>query len=124
MKPQKTLLLVDHARQLEHCRAALEQSGYAVLIARGARQGLKLFVSNPVDAVVLDGGAERKRNGDSMAARMRKHNPHVRIVMTGTALPESVLHLADGFFDNRNRPEFFPMLVDRLLRREKRANAA
>lgn len=124
MKAQKVLLLLEDGAQLKNCRAALEHSGYAVLIARNARQGLKLLQSITVDAVLLDGAGEAKRNEDSIAARVRKQNPTVRILMTGTALPESALNLADAFIDHRNRPEFFPMLVDRLLRRDKRAHAA
>lgn len=124
MKSQKTLLLLDRGDQLKSCRSALQRSGYAVLTARSARHGLKLLQVVAVDAVLLDGAAEAKRNGSSIAARVRKQNPGVRILMTGTALPESALHLADGFIDHRNRPEFFPMVVDRLLRRDKRIHAA
>ena len=124
MKAQKVLLLVEDGAGLETCRAALEHSGYAVLIARSARQGLKLLQSITVDVVLLDGAADTKKNHYSVAARVRKLNPTARILMTGTALPESALNLADGFIDHRNRPEFFPMLVDRLLRRDKRAHAA
>ncbi len=124
MKAQKVLLLVEEGAGLKTCRAALEDSGYAVLIARSAREGLKLLESITVDAVLLDGAADTKRNRHSVAARVRKLNPTTRILMTGTALPESALSLADGFIDHRNRPEFFPMLVDRLLRRDRRAHAA
>lgn len=124
MKAQKILLLVEDGAGLKNCRAALEHSGYAVLTARSARQGLKLLQSVTVDAVLLDGAADSKRNEYSVAARVRKQNPAVRILMTGTALPESALNLADGFIDHRNRPEFFPMLMDRLLRPHKRAHAA
>ncbi|HZU43579.1 MAG TPA: response regulator [Terriglobales bacterium] len=124
MKSHRTLLLIESGLSLKDCKTALEQSGYAVLTARSSRQGLKLLQSLSVDAVLLDGAAEAKRNGSSVAARVRKQNPSVRILMTGTALPERALYLADGFIDNRNRPEFFPMLLDRLLRREKRAHAA
>jgi DNA-binding NtrC family response regulator len=123
MKAQKTLLLVDDGHQLKNCIAALENSGYAVLTARGARQGLKLFVSSPVDAVVLD-CATRGNKRHLVAARMRKRNPRIPILMTGRALPESALNLADGFIDKRNRPEFFPMAVDRLLRRDRRLSVA
>ena len=124
MKAQKTLLLLDGCDQLRNCKSALEQSGYAVLTARSARHGLKLLQAVAVDAVLLDGAAEAKRNGGSIAALVRKQNPGVRILMTGTALPERALHLADGFIDHRNRPEFFPMVVDRLLRRDRRVRAA
>jgi DNA-binding response OmpR family regulator len=124
MKAQKTLLVLERGAQLKNCKAALEQSGYSVVTAHSIRYGLKLLQSLAVDAVLLDGAAEVKRNGSSIAARVRKQSPGVRILMTGAALPESALHLADGFIDNRNRPEFFPMLVDRLLRRDKRAHAA
>ncbi|SRR5579884_3217891 len=124
MRAQKVLLLVEDGAGLKTCRAALEDSGYAVLIARNARQALDLLQSITVDVVLLDGAADTKRNRHSVAARVRKLSPAARILMTGTALPESALVLADGFIDHRNRPEFFPMVVDRLLRRDKRAHAA
>ena len=126
MRAQKTLLLVDDGRQLKDCRAALKQSGYAVLTARSARQGLKLFFSTPVDAVVLDCATIRALKGHLIAVQMRQCNPRVPILMTGTGatLSESALNLADGFIDKRNRPEFFLMAIDRLLRRDRRVTAA
>src|SRR5581483_10235554 len=110
MRAQKTLLLVDDGSLLRNCKAALEHSGYAVLTARSARQGLKLISSTPVDAVVLDFATIQALQGQLIAAQMRRRNPRLPILMTGTgtALPESALNLADGFIDNRNRPEFFP----------------
>ena len=124
MRAQKTLLLVDDGRQLRSCKAALEHSGYAVLTARSARQGLKLISSMAVDAVVLDFATIQALQGQLIAAQMRQRNPRLPILMTGTALPESALNLADGFIDNRNRPEFFPMAIDLLLRRDRRVSAA
>ncbi len=126
MKAQKTLLLVDDGAQLSDCRTTLEQSGYAVLTARNARQGLRMLASAPIDMVVLACVRERAANGYLAACRMRKCNPRIRILMTakGAALPESTLNLADGYIDTRNRPEFFLMAVDRLLHRDRRPTAA
>ena len=126
MRAQKTLLVVDDGSQLKNCKAALEHSGYAVLTARSARQGLKLICSTPVDAVVLDFATIQALQGQLIAAQMRQRNPRMAILMTGTggALPESALNLADGFIDNRNRPEFLAMAIDRLLRRDRRVPAA
>ncbi len=126
MKAQKRLLLVDDGTQLNNCRTTLEQSGYAVITARSAREGLKLLASAPVDVVVLACARDGARNGYAAACRMRKHNPRLRILMTaeGAELPESALNVADGFIDARNRPEFFLMAVDRLLHRDRRLTAA
>jgi DNA-binding NtrC family response regulator len=126
MRAQKTLLVVDDRSQLKNCKAALEQSGYAVLTARSARQGLKLISSTPVDAVVVDFATIQALQGQLIAAQLRHRNPRLPILMTGTgaALPESALNWADGFIDNRNCPEFLAMAIDLLLRRERRVSAA
>jgi len=126
MRAQKTLLVVDDGSQLKNCKAALKHSGYAVLTARSARQGLKLICSMPVDAVVLDFATIQALQGQLIAAQMRQRNPRMAILMTGTGgvLPESALNLADGFIDKRNRPEFLAMAIDRLLHRDRRVHAA
>ncbi len=117
---------MDDGAQLSDCRTTLERSGYAVITAHSAREGLKLLASAPVDVVVLACARDGARDGYTAACRMRRHNPRLRILMTaeGGAVPESALNVADGFIDTRNRPEFFLMAVDRLLRRDRRLTAA
>ncbi len=52
---QKTLLCVDdNQSSLNICKIILENFGYQVLTASSAREGLGMFASNVIDAVILD----------------------------------------------------------------------
>ena len=58
----------------------LESNGYEVLEATGGDEGLKLFLSHSVDAVVLDYQMPGM-NGDVVAAKMKRAKSHVPIML-------------------------------------------
>lgn len=76
----------------------LEQSGYEVLEASGGDEGLKLFRSRSVDAVVLDYQMPGM-NGDVVAAKMKRINAQVPIMLLSAygPLPQSKLRSVDTF---------------------------
>ena len=78
---QKTLLCVDdNQSSLKICKMVLEDFGYRVLTASSGREGLEVFVSNAIDAVILDYQMP-EMNGELVAAEIRKTNPRVPILM-------------------------------------------
>ena len=77
MRKQKAVILcIDDATiTLEASKELLEISGYEVLTAQSGKEGLELFLSHPIDAVVLDHQMPGM-NGNRVASQMRK-NPSV-----------------------------------------------
>ncbi len=78
---QKTLLCVDdNQSSLNICKIILEDFGYKVSTASSAREGLEIFASNVIDAVILDYQMP-EMNGELVAAEMRRTKPRVPILM-------------------------------------------
>ena len=74
------LCIDDHWNILIGHKMLLEESGYEVLEATSGDEGLKLFRSHPVDAVVLDYRMPGM-NGDVAAAQMKRIKSHVPIML-------------------------------------------
>ena len=74
------LCIDDHWNGLIGRKMLLEKNGYEVLEATGGDEGLKLFLSHPVDAVVLDYRMPGM-NGDVVAAKMKRIKSHVPIML-------------------------------------------
>ena len=66
----------------------LEQNGYQLLTASNGAEGLRLFMSRPVDAIVLDYQLGLL-DGGVVADEIKRVKPHVPIVMLAedTELP-------------------------------------
>jgi CheY-like chemotaxis protein len=118
MEKQKPIILCidDDGAGLEARKELLEISGYEVLTAQSGVQGLGLFVSHPIDAVVLDYKMPGM-NGDRVASEMRRVKPGVPILMlSGYAeLFPNELTCVDAFV---SKGESWPTVVstlDRLL---------
>ena len=120
---QKTLLCVDdNQSSLKICKIILENSGYKVLTASSGREGLEVFASNAIDAVILDYQMP-EMNGELVAAEMKRTNPEIPILMLSgwVSLPESALRLVDEFVNKGDRVEFMLLTVQQVLSRgEKR----
>jgi len=93
-------------------KMVLEQSGYRVLEASGGDEALKLFRSHNVDAVVLDYQLPGM-NGDVVAAKMKRINSHVPIMLLSAygPLPKKKLRSVDSFLSKSQPPD---MLVSKL----------
>ena len=116
---QKTLLCVDdNQSSLKICKIILENSGYKVLTASSGREGLEVFASNAIDAVILDYQMP-EMNGELVAAEMKRTNPEIPILMLSgwVSLPESALRLVDEFVAKGDRVEFMLLTVQQVLSR-------
>jgi len=92
------LCIDDHWKGLIARKMLLEKSGYKVIEASGEDDGLKLFRSREVDAVVLDYQIPGT-TGDAVAAKMKSINSSVPIMMLSAygPLPKNKLSSIDSF---------------------------
>lgn len=97
-RKSRILCIDDHWNGLISRKMLLEKNGYEVLEASGGDEGLKLFRSQPVDAVVLDYQMPGM-NGDVVAAKMKRIKSHVPIMLLSAyePLPKSKLKSVDSF---------------------------
>src|SRR5712692_11770656 len=107
MSRQKATILCidDDWNGLIGRKMLLEENGYEVLEATGSPEGLKMFLSHPVDAVVLDYQMPGM-NGDVVAAKMKRARSQVPIMLLSAygPLPESKLKSVDTFL-SKSQPQ-------------------
>lgn len=116
-KPKAIILCIDDdGAGLEARKELLEISGYEVLTAQSGENGLGLFVSHPIDAVVLDYKMPGM-NGDRVARQMRRVKPDVPILMLSgyCDLPLNELSCVDAFLSKGESWSTVVSAVDRLL---------
>jgi CheY-like chemotaxis protein len=118
MEKQKAIILCidDDGAGLEACKELLEISGYEVLTAQTGEQGLGLFVSHPIDAVVVDYQMPGM-NGDRVARQMRRVKPDVPILMLSgySELSLKELSCVDAFLTKGESWSTVVSTLDRLL---------
>src|SRR5439155_13390498 len=118
MARQKRILCIDdHWSGLIGRKMLLEQNGYEVLEATGGSEGLKLFLSQDVDAVILDYQMP-DMNGAVVAARMKKVRSKVPIILLSAygPLPRRKLRSEEHTSELQSRGH----LVCRLLLEKKK----
>ncbi len=110
------LCIDDHWNGLIGRKKFLEQNGYEVLEASGGDEGLKLFLSRDVDAVVLDYQMPGM-NGDVVAARMKRINSAVPIMLLSAygPLPKNKLRAVDSFLSKSQPPNILLSTLQGLL---------
>jgi CheY-like chemotaxis protein len=104
--PRATILCIDdHWNALIGRKLLLEQCGYEVLEATSGDEGLRLFLSHAVDAVVLDYQMPGM-TGDLVAARMKRINAHIPILLLSAygPLPDTKLRSIDTFVSKSQPP--------------------
>jgi len=86
--------------------ALLEDNGYRVLTATCGREGLQLFVSQAIDAILLDYYLGLL-DGGVVAAEIKRMKPETRVVMLTDhwAAPHDVLKSVDAFVFKSHGPE-------------------
>ena len=81
IRRHKTLLCIDdEANALAGWCLYLQGAGYVVMGAATSAEGLQVFATTHIDAVILDYSMP-DLNGDGVAATMKKIKPEVPIVM-------------------------------------------
>ncbi len=110
------LCIDDHWNTLLGRKTLLEENGYEVLEATGGPEGLRVFLSRPVDAVVLDYQMPGM-NGDVVAAKMKRINSHVPIMLLSAygPLPENKLKFVDTFLSKSQPPATLLAMLQDLL---------
>ena len=110
------LCIDDHWNGLIGPKILLENNGYKVLEATGGDEGMKLFLSHPVDAVVLDYRMPGI-NGDVVAAKMKRVKSHVPIMLLSDygPLPQSKLEAVDTFLSKSQPPTILLSTLQDLL---------
>jgi CheY-like chemotaxis protein len=116
-RAKATILCIDdHWNGLIGRKMLLEQSGYEVLEATRGDEGLKLFASHSVDAVVLDYQMPGM-NGDQVAARMKRINAQVPIMLLSAygPLPQNKMRAVDRFLSKSQPPDTLLCALQDLL---------
>jgi len=116
-RAKATILCIDdHWNGLIGRKMLLEQSGYQVLEASGGDEGLKLFRSHAVDAVVLDYQMPGM-NGDVVAAKMKRINSNVPIMLLSAyePLPKNKLKSVDSFLSKSQPPNILLSALHQML---------
>jgi CheY-like chemotaxis protein len=109
------LCIDDDGAGLDARKELLEISGYEVLTAQSGEQGLGLFASYPIDAVVIDYKMPGM-NGDRVATQMRCVKPNVPILMLSGYSELPVNELSVDAFLSKDEPWSTVILtLDRLL---------
>jgi CheY-like chemotaxis protein len=110
------LCIDDHWNGLIGRKMLLENNGYEVLEASGGDEGLKLFLSHRVDAVVLDYQMPGM-NGDVVAAKMKRVKSHVPIMLLSAygPLPKRKLKAVDTFLSKSQPPKILLSTLQGLL---------
>ncbi|PYX86013.1 MAG: response regulator, partial [Acidobacteria bacterium] len=100
----------------------LESAGHRVLTAKSGNEGIRVFLAQPVDAVILDYWMSGM-NGVAVARELKKLNPHVPIMILsayGTLLDEA-LGVADVWIrKGEEDPQFLLAKLSELLDHGKR----
>jgi CheY-like chemotaxis protein len=117
MSKSVTILCIDDdPKGLAVRKMLLESQGYQVLTAASGREGLALFASSRVPAVVLD-YAMPDMTGAEVAAALKRLNPEVKILLYSAYvdLPKEELRWVDAYATKGDHPEAFFAAVRQLV---------
>ena len=123
LRHNKHLLCIDdYESALAGWRLYLQGEGYRVRGASSPQEGLEIFATQPVDAVVLD-YAMPELTGDAVAAQMKKMKPDVHVIMfTGMSdIAPDAQNKIDAFVKKGCAPRVLLELIDNLLQIRDRA---
>ena len=110
---KRTILCIDDDDAiLFYEKALLERSGYAVITAASAQQGLRLASMCNCDAVLLDYEMPGM-NGHELAIEIKRIRPELMIVLfSGSEVPAYTLPLVDAFLPKLEASrQLVPMLA-------------
>jgi CheY-like chemotaxis protein len=113
---KKILCIDDEPNLLVLRRGLLQRAGYLVLTTNDGSEGLKVFSTGMVDAVVLD-YAMPLMNGGAVAAQMREMKEDVPLILLsgGSTIPEEDLALFDRFISKGEPPSMLLSAIEEIL---------
>jgi CheY-like chemotaxis protein len=116
--PERILLCIDDSQAiLEYERSLFEKSGYIVVTATTAQQGLRFATMFRFDAVLLD-YRMLGMNGHQLAFEMRHIRPETPVVMfSGSEIPEETRKLVDAVVPKTEAVEELLSTVTRICDR-------
>jgi two-component system response regulator CpxR len=92
----KLLCIDDSQSILQYVKSLFERSGFDVVTAASARQGLDLAATSRFDAVLLDYHMP-EMNGHQVALELKRITPEIPVViLSGSEIPEETHKLADA----------------------------
>ena len=103
--------------------SVLQEKGFSVITATHGSQGLRLLVSKPVDAVILEYHLGLM-DGAAVAHEIKKVRPRLPIVMLAETLdlPEGALKSVDALVTSFDGPRFLLEAIHTVLQAKDRAN--
>jgi CheY-like chemotaxis protein len=120
-KPRQTLLWIDDfAPGLAMYKAMFETLGFRVLTASSGAEGIKLALSNHIDAVITDYEMP-EMNGEAVASAIKALRPGVPVLMfSGSTLISSrCRRVVDAFCDKAGSRDELLVAVHRLLQKKR-----
>jgi CheY-like chemotaxis protein len=115
---QLILCIDDDAAILQYEKALLERSGYAVLTAASANQGLRLVTMCDCDAVLLDYEMPGM-NGHELAVEIKRVRPDLRVILlSGGEVPTQALLLVDAFVPKLETSRQLLPMIEELCGRD------
>ena len=121
--PSQATLLCIHREPAQ--LSLLKEHGYELLTAANGHEGLRLFMSRPVDAIVLEYQLGLL-DGATIAAEIKQVRPKVPIVMliNHMELPDGALDCVDALVATSDGPHFLLATVHFVLNVKPAQSAA
>jgi two-component system, NtrC family, sensor kinase len=119
---KKTILCIDDDPTiLCYEKALLERSGYAVLTAPSAQQGLKLATTCKCDAVLLE-YEMREMNGHEVASEIKLVKPELAVILLSRReVPSRALALVDAIVPKLEASQQLLPIIAELCSRSQKA---
>ena len=116
-KPATILCIDDEEPGLLVRKALLESAGHRVLTALSGREGLRLFSSESVDAVIVDYWMAGK-NGLAVARELKRINRATPIIMLSAyvALPDETIGVVDLWVQKGGDSQYLLNSLEKLLK--------
>jgi len=111
---KRTILCIDDDEAvLRYEKALLERSGYSVLAASSAQQGLRLATMCKCDAVLLDYEMPGM-NGHQVASEIKRMRPDLMVILlSGSDVPTHALASVDAFIPKLEASrQLLPMIAE------------
>ncbi|HXN24227.1 MAG TPA: response regulator [Candidatus Dormibacteraeota bacterium] len=116
-RKSSVLCIDDEQSNLTVRKLLLESAGYFVLTASGGKEGMDIFRSNLVDAVVVDYSMP-EMDGSMVAARVKEIKPRIPVIML-SAYPgaqDTVNGFVDAFIEKGGEPKDLLRRLESLIR--------